>query len=70
MPGLCCTKPGIVTVLNPIIGYSKASEVVKESQRTGRSAREIILEKAILPEDKVDEILSPMSMTEPGIRTL
>lgn len=61
---------GIVTVLNPIIGYSKASEVVKESQRTGRSAREIILEKAILPEDKVDEILSPMSMTEPGIRTL
>ncbi len=60
---------GIVTVLNPVIGYSKASEVVKASIRTGKSAREIILEQEILPEEKVNQVLSPMSMTEPGIRT-
>ncbi|MCF6155007.1 MAG: aspartate ammonia-lyase [Candidatus Brocadia sp.] len=59
---------GIVTVLNPIIGYSKASEVVKESTSTGRSVREIILEKGFLSQEQLTLVLSPISMTEPGIR--
>lgn len=59
---------GIVTVLNPVIGYSKASEVVKAAIRTGKSAREIILEQELLTEEMVNQVLSPMSMTEPGIR--
>jgi fumarate hydratase class II/aspartate ammonia-lyase len=61
---------GIVTVLNPIIGYSKASEVVKESVRTGKSVRDILLEQNFLSQEQLNRVLSPMSMTEPGIRTL
>ncbi|MEP9412594.1 MAG: aspartate ammonia-lyase [Candidatus Brocadia sp.] len=56
---------GIVTVLNPIIGYSKASEIVMESMKTGKSVRDIILEQNILPADQLDHVLSPASMTEP-----
>ncbi|HHT9130460.1 MAG TPA: aspartate ammonia-lyase, partial [Candidatus Brocadiaceae bacterium] len=56
---------GIVTVLNPIIGYSKVAEVVSESIRTGKSVREIILEQGILSTEKLNQVLSPISMTEP-----
>lgn len=56
---------GIVTVLNPLIGYSKAAEVVKESLQTGRPVKEIILRHELLSEDQVNQILSPISMTEP-----
>lgn len=59
---------GIATVLNPLIGYSKASEVVKESMRTGRSVREIILEKGFLSQEQLNQVLSPLSLTEPGVR--
>jgi len=56
---------GIVTVLNPIIGYSKAAEVVKESMRTGKSVKEIIQQWGILSADQLDRVLSPIPMTEP-----
>lgn len=56
---------GIVTVLNPITGYSKASEIVMESMRTGKSVRDVILEQNILSADQLNHILSPASMTEP-----
>ncbi|MBM4053949.1 MAG: aspartate ammonia-lyase [Planctomycetes bacterium] len=56
---------GIVTVLNPIIGYANAAEVVKESMKTGKTAKEVILERKILTKEQVDKLLSPMSMTEP-----
>jgi len=59
---------GIVTVLNPIIGYAKASEVVKESIETGKSVKEILLEKKIFSQNQLDEILSPLSMTEPRLK--
>jgi fumarate hydratase class II/aspartate ammonia-lyase len=59
---------GIATVLNPIIGYSKASEVVMESMRTGKSIKDIILERNILSVDQLDRVLSPLSMTEPYAR--
>jgi fumarate hydratase class II/aspartate ammonia-lyase len=61
---------GIVTVLNPIIGYSKASEVVKESVRTGKSVMDILLEQNFLSQEQLNQVLSPMSMTEPGVRAL
>ncbi|MBI2471787.1 MAG: aspartate ammonia-lyase [Planctomycetes bacterium] len=55
---------GIVTILNPIIGYSKASEVVKESVKTGKSVKEIIHQRGLLSVEQLDQILSPISMTE------
>jgi fumarate hydratase class II/aspartate ammonia-lyase len=56
----------IVTALNPYIGYSKAAEAAKESLSTGKSIKEIILEKKLMSEEKLDELLSPISMTKPG----
>ncbi|MHC4321692.1 MAG: aspartate ammonia-lyase [Planctomycetota bacterium] len=56
----------IVTALNPYIGYSKAAEVAKESLLTGKSIKETVLEKKLMSEEKLDELLSPISMTKPG----
>ncbi|NIM16597.1 MAG: aspartate ammonia-lyase [Candidatus Aminicenantes bacterium] len=53
----------MVTALNPYIGYDAAAEIAKEAYRTGKSLREVILEKKIMPEDKLNEVLDPYSMT-------
>ncbi|UMZ72950.1 aspartate ammonia-lyase [Natranaerofaba carboxydovora] len=58
---------GIITALNPHIGYENASEVAFESLETGKGVREIVLEKGLLPEEKINKILHPQEMTEPGI---
>jgi len=57
----------IVTALNPYIGYSNAAEVAKASRLTGKSLKEVVLERGLLSEEKLDEILSPESMTQPGL---
>ncbi len=49
------------TYLVPFIGYDKASEISKEAFKTGRTVREVALEKGILPEEKLDEIFSSIS---------
>jgi fumarate hydratase class II len=53
----------MVTALNPYIGYDAAAEIAKEAYRTGKSLREVILEKKIMSEDKLNEVLEPYSMT-------
>jgi len=58
---------GIITALNPHVGYEIASKVAKEALETGIQVREIILRDNILPEVVVDQILDPLEMTEPGI---
>lgn len=58
---------GIVTALLPHIGYEKASMVAKEAYKTERPVREIILQNKLLTKEKMDIILSPEEMTEPGI---
>jgi aspartate ammonia-lyase len=58
---------GIVTAINPHVGYEVASMVAKEALATGRAVREIVLEKGILTEDELDLILNPFEMTKPGI---
>ncbi len=57
----------LATALNPYLGYSTVAEVVKEFVRTGRPIRQIILDRGLLPEAKLNEILSVRAMTEPGI---
>jgi fumarate hydratase, class II len=53
----------MVTALNPYIGYDKAAEIAKEAYRTGKSLREVILEKKIMTAEKLDEVLDPFTMT-------
>jgi len=57
---------GLATILNPVIGYESAAVVSKEAIRSGRSLREILIEKGILSTDQVDEILNPVQMTSPS----
>lgn len=58
---------GIVTAINPHVGYETATIVAKEALKTGRSVREICLERGILTEEELDVILNPFEMTTPGI---
>ena len=60
-------NPSIATALNPYIGYDAAAVVAKESAARGVSVRQIVLEKGLLPEDKIDEALDVRGMTEPGL---
>ena len=56
---------GIAAALNPHIGYAKAAECVKESIRTGRTLREIVLQKKLLTPSQLDQVLSPENLTQP-----
>lgn len=58
---------GIVTAINPHVGYETASQVAKEALATGRSVREIVIERGILSEEELNIILNPYEMTKPGI---
>jgi aspartate ammonia-lyase len=58
-------SPAIVTALNPFIGYAKAAEIAKESLRTGRSIRDLVLEKGLMPAEQLDKVLNLTKMTGP-----
>lgn len=58
---------GVVTALNPHIGYEKSSAIAKEVLETRRSVREVVLNKGFLTEEELDIILQPKEMTEPGV---
>jgi len=57
---------GLVTALNPYIGYSAASEVAREALATGRTVYDLVLEKKLLSKEQLDEILRPENLTRPG----
>jgi fumarate hydratase class II len=57
----------LVTALNPVIGYLKGAEVAKESMATGKTIREVVVEKGYLPAERVDELLDVRAMTDGGI---
>ncbi|MBI4483841.1 MAG: class II fumarate hydratase [Acidobacteria bacterium] len=54
------------TALAPKIGYDAAAKIAQQAYRTGRTVREIALEKKALPEKELEEVLDPWRMTEPG----
>ncbi len=58
---------GIITAINPHVGYETAAYVAKKALSEDKSVREIIIEEGILSEKELDEILDPYEMTEPGI---
>jgi aspartate ammonia-lyase len=55
----------LATALNPVIGYAKAAELVKESVASGESIVELARTRKLLSEDQLKEILDPAKMTEP-----
>jgi len=54
------------TALAPVIGYDQAAAIAKEAYRTGKTVREIAKERKLVSDKKLDELLDPWRMTEPG----
>ncbi len=55
------------TALSPYIGYAATAEIAKEAVRSGRSVRDLVLERKLLDPKTLDDILSIQAMTKPGI---
>jgi aspartate ammonia-lyase len=57
------TTVGIVTALNPVVGYERATELAAEAYKSGKGILEIIREKKILTEEQIKELLDPVKLT-------
>ena len=56
---------GIVTALNPYIGYDHSTNIAKKALETGRSVYDLVLEEGILTKEDLDTILDPKNMVRP-----
>jgi aspartate ammonia-lyase len=56
---------GLVTALNPYIGYEKSTELAAEALRTGRGIYELVKEYNLLSQEELDDILRPENMIQP-----
>jgi len=56
----------LATALAPVIGYDEAAKLAKEAFKSGRTIRELALERGLAAED-LDRLLDPAAMTEPGL---
>src|SRR6478609_1693177 len=54
---------GIVTALNPVLGYDKTTELAKEALKTNKGILELIREKKLLTEDQIKKLLDPATLT-------
>ena len=55
------------TALSPYIGYAATADIAKASVATGRSIRDLVLERGLMAEDHLDAVLSPGAMTRGGV---
>ena len=53
---------GIVTALNPVIGYKASTKIAKEALETGRGVYDLVLEHGLLSKEQLDELLDPAHM--------
>jgi aspartate ammonia-lyase len=56
---------GLITALVPVIGYEKSAAIAKEALKTGGSVYTLVLEKGLLTQEKLDDMLKPENMTDP-----
>jgi aspartate ammonia-lyase len=56
---------GLVTALNPYIGYERATAVAKEAHETGKSVYDLVLHKGWMSKEQLDEVLKPEILTQP-----
>jgi fumarate hydratase class II len=57
----------LATALAPKIGYDEAAAIAKQAFKEGKTAREVALERRVLPDAELDELLDARAMTEPGV---
>jgi aspartate ammonia-lyase len=56
---------GIVTALNPVLGYDKTTELAKEALQSGKGILELIREKKLLTEQQIKDLMDPVKLTSP-----
>ncbi len=56
---------GVVTALNPYIGYENATAIAKEAHATGQSVYDLVLARGLLTQAQLDDILRPEILTQP-----
>ena len=56
---------GLITAVNPYIGYEKSAKIAKEALKTNKTVKSLLLEQEIFDEEKIDDILDPKHMLEP-----
>jgi aspartate ammonia-lyase len=56
---------GLVTALNPVLGYERSAAIAKEALKTGGSVYDLVLEKGWLTKERLDDLLKPENMTHP-----
>jgi aspartate ammonia-lyase len=59
---------GVVTALNPLLGYDTATELAAEALKTGKGIVELVREKKLLSEEQIRTVLDPNTMTGAGVR--
>ena len=57
----------VATALSPYLGYATTAEIAKAAVATNRSIRDLVLERGLMPADRLDRVLSLEAMTEPGV---
>ena len=60
---------GIVTALNPYIGYENSASIAKEALGTGKRVYDLALERGLLSKEELDNILTPQNMLNPKMPT-
>lgn len=58
---------GLVTALNPYIGYENSTSVAKEALESGKSVYEIVIERNLMSQEKLEELLEPENMIKPRV---
>ncbi|HUL57775.1 MAG TPA: aspartate ammonia-lyase [Anaeromyxobacteraceae bacterium] len=58
---------GVITAINPHVGYETAARIAREANVSGKPVRELILRDKVLTKEQLDAILDPFEMTKPGI---
>jgi aspartate ammonia-lyase len=57
----------VATALSPYIGYAATAEIAKTAVRSGKSISDIVRERKLLPDEKLERVLSAEAMTSPGV---
>jgi aspartate ammonia-lyase len=60
---------GIVTALNPYLGYERTTALAKEAHETGKGVSELVLSKGWMTKEQLDEVLKPEILTHPRSMT-
>ncbi|HKK20301.1 MAG TPA: aspartate ammonia-lyase [candidate division Zixibacteria bacterium] len=65
--GLVEYSIGLVTALNPVLGYEMSTSLAKEALQNDRSVYDLVLEKQLLTREELDRLLAPENMIRPGM---